>query len=110
MKRVGRSEAAILVMAAIIVSLLGYIIFSNKPGAALPNDGILIKSLNDSIRNLKTKYVESIHHVRSLEIRYDSLNSVKSKIEIKYQHDVQFIQGATPDQLDSVIRSAWSSY
>ncbi len=66
--------------------------------------------LKDSIKVLLLRYEGCNEIIKSLKHRNDSLVMLKSNVEIKYKKDVQFIQGATPGQLDSIIRASWTGH
>ena len=113
MKEVIKSRIGIIVV--ILVSFLITILLSSKSCEDIEKtvntelSEYKLQELQKTIDSLSKKYNNSLIIIDKLVAKNDSLVVLKSNVEIKYKHDVQFIQGATPNQLDSIIRSDWPS-
>lgn len=95
------------ILILVIVILLAVIYF-RKPDDVIQSDRE--KILKDSVALLQTRIDSS--HVRQAKIQkaYDSLLSIEPTVISKTRDKIKFIYTvATPDDLDSIIRSNWKT-
>jgi hypothetical protein len=85
----------------LIISLLIYL-FSKNPEPIVVLD---TKKFEDSILVLNNQVLKLDSINKNLNISYDSLNNVKQQIKIEYREKIVFINSASANQLDSIIRS-----
>ena len=92
----------ILGLSVLCLGLTAYIIWG-KLGPGIGTD--VEPQLRDSIALIEKQRLELELRVDSLNRSYDSLLSIKQTVIIKYHEKIKFINGASVDQLDSLILS-----
>jgi len=96
-----------LSVALVIIMILSGIIIFRKPEiqVAAPDE-----SWKDTVANLH-KQIE-LSHIRQAQLQnsYDSLSSLEPRVITRTHDKIKFIYStATPDDLDSIIRTNWKT-
>jgi hypothetical protein len=95
------------VMILIIIILLAVIYF-RKPDVTIQSDRERV--LQDSIAVLQTKIDSSHARQDRLQRSFDSLVAIDPIVISKTRDKIKFIfSTATPDELDSIIRTTWKT-
>ena len=91
----------------IIIVLIAIIVFRKPNVITLENNDKLYK---DSIALLQKQIMTSESKIKVYEIKYDSVCNLEPKIVYRTHEKINFIlTTATPDELDSIIRSTWKT-
>lgn len=95
------------ILVTIIIILSSVIVFRNQELETYKKGD---KDLRDSISKLSVQIDSSHARQARLEAQIDILNHTEAKVISKTHEKIQFIYStATPDELDSLIRSNWKS-
>ena len=95
------------VMCLVIIILSAVLIFRKPEEVIITGKEQILK---DSIALLQTNLDSSVSRETRLQKSYDSLMTLDPIIINRTRDKVQFIlTDATPDELDSVIRTAWKT-
>ncbi len=82
--------------------LLFYLLLKKEPRTPFDE-----KSLRDSLVTLTKANESLVLFNQALKDQNDSLEKIKTRINIVYKDKLIFIQTANLDELDSIIRSLW---
>ena len=106
-----KSNYVIYILLGVIFILLACIIFRKKDVKIITTDTSALeqqikdKQAENALLSLK---VDSLLNQTSvLYAQVDSLSTLKQKIKIEYREKYIYIDNATNQQLDSLIRSNW---
>lgn len=95
-----------MVACIVILSLIVFIVF--RPTATVVSSD-KEKQLRDSLVLLESNINTSLARQHQLQNQYDSLNAIGPGIIYRNHETTKFIfNTASPTQLDSIIRAAWS--
>ncbi len=95
------------VLVTIILVLSALVVFRNRQVTDYASNE---KALKDSISALSVEIDSSHARQERLERQLDGLSTIESQVIIKTHDKINFIYSvATPDELDSIIRSNWKT-
>jgi K+-sensing histidine kinase KdpD len=95
------------VLVIIILVLSALVVFRNSQVADYASEE---RALKDSILTLSVKIDSSHARQQRLERQLDGLSTIESQVITKTHDKINFIYSvATPDELDSIIRSNWKT-
>lgn len=95
------------ILVTIIIVLSSVVVFRNQELEAYKKGD---KDLRDSISTLSVQIDSSHARQARLEAQIDILNHTEARVISKTHEKIQFIYStATPDELDSLIRTNWKT-
>jgi hypothetical protein len=102
-----KTHQVIMSILAVLI-IINLLIIKNKDVGVTTLQSDNDKYLKDSIDVLNTRLKISQENEQKLIKAYDSLESIEPQIITRTREKIEFIvSDATPDQLDSIIRSAF---
>ena len=106
-----KSNNVIYILLGVIFILFCFIIFKKENVRIITTDtSVLEQKIRDKEieNNLLSQKIDSLlTNTSALYAQVDSLSTLKQKVKIQYREKYIYIDNATNQQLDSLIRSNW---